>query len=156
MRLFVAVYVHRSCPSSLTNCAKMCKWADINLWPNWSTTFVTSLIVTATIMIVSHLVQHNHCWSPSASPNVWGLGGHRHLLKPTVKTLRNERGYLFFIDRHTLVALKKKFSSEISGEISRNSSSCFSPTQGSLINLKIRNPSVLTKMARSSLSLSRI
>ena len=38
---FLWVCVHRSCPSSLTNCAKMCKWADINLWPNWYTIFVT-------------------------------------------------------------------------------------------------------------------
>ena len=135
MRLFVTVYTGAAQAHSQT--ALKCANGLISIYGQIGTLFLSGL-------------------SPGASPNMWGSGGHRHLLKPTVKTLRNERGYLFFIDRHTLVALKKKFSSEISGEISRNSSSCFSPTQGSLINLKIRNPSVLTKMARSSLSLSRI
>ena len=99
------------------------------------------------------VLAHNHCHSPGTSPNVGGLGGHSHLLEAAVKTLRNERWIGSAGDRCTLVALKKKFSSVISGEISRNSSSCFNPTQGSLMNLAITNTSVLTKISRSSLSL---
>ena len=64
---------------------------------------------------------------------------HGHLLEAAVKTLRNVGLSWCSIENATFVALKKKFSSVISGGISRNFSSSFNPTHGSLMNLGIPN-----------------
>ena len=77
--------------------------------------------------------------SPGAGPNMRRLCRHGHLLEAAVKTLRNFGLSWCSIENATFVALKKKFSSVISGRISRNFSSSFNPTHGSLMNLGIPN-----------------
>ena len=77
--------------------------------------------------------------SPGAGPNMRRLCRHGHLLEAAVKTLRNFGLSWCSIENATFVALKKKFSSVISGGISRNFSSSFNPTHGSLMNLGIPN-----------------